>query len=616
MSVPITPEKFASTTFDYIIVGGGTAGLVVAARLSEDPNVLVGVVEAGDWDPNVEAINMPGLSGSLVGNPKYDWGFLSTPQKHADGRPLYLPRGKAVGGTSMVSLCATNPSAREYDAVEALGNLGWNWEEFLKYLKKTETTIPLSPDNRAKYGIAGPDPKWHGDSGPLVKGYPNRFATLHSPFMTSLEKLGMPNNADPDNGHNVGVAPLYGNVDPRTSNRTYSGNAYYEPASLRENLLLVTGSVVSRVTFQLGAAPLVANGVEFTNAGKSYSVTASKGVILCAGSFQSPQLLELSGIGDEKILSKHGIKTLLNLPSVGENLREYLLKPSSYGDHIYVTLIQQIDSKVETVDFAQEPEENAWQRELYKSNEGYLSSAVASAIALLPPYVLADDRKLQDWKRVCEELIREAPAGIKKQLELQKQWLDDPSAAEAEVIPYPGFFLPSGMTPEPKKRYSSLVSVMLHPLSRGSVHIASADPHAPPAIDPNVLSNPVDLEFLLALLKFGLKLYQTAPLGDVVLRPVAPTAEEAVSDESLIAYIKKNCNLLFHPVGTASMLPREDGGVVDPELKVYGTANLRVVRPDTRYQIPPMSKLTKCFRSGRCLNHSNGMLSIVWTLCG
>ncbi|KAI0672922.1 GMC oxidoreductase [Trametes maxima] len=577
MPAPVSTEKFASTVFDYIIVGGGTAGLVVAARLSEDPNVLVGVVEAGEWDPNVEAINMPGLSGSLVGNPKYDWGFLSTPQEHADGRLLYLPRGRAVGGTSMVSF----PSAREYDAVEALGNPGWDWKEFLKYLKKTETTVPLSPDNSAKYGIAGPDPKWHGDSGPLVKGYPNRFATLHSPFVTSLEKLGVPNNADPDNGHNVGVAPLYGNVDPRTSTRTYSGNAYYEPASARENLLLVTGSVVSRVTFKSGATPLVANGVEFTNAGKSYNVVARKEVILCAGSFQSPQLLELSGIGDEKILSKHGIKTLINLPSVGENLRHQLgLDADVEQDHIYVTLIHEIDSKVETVDFAQDPEENAQQRELYKSNEGYLSSAVASAIALLPPYVLADNQKLQDWKKVCEEAIHEAPDGVKKQLELQKQWLDDPSSAEAEAIPYPGFFLPSGLTPEPKKRYSSLVSVMLHPLSRGSVHIASADAHAPPAIDPNSLSNPVDLEFLLALLKFGLKLYQTAPLGDVVLRPVAPTAEEAASDESLISYIKKNCNLLFHPVGTASMLPREDGGVVDPELRVYGTANLRVVRPD------------------------------------
>ncbi|KAI0636746.1 GMC oxidoreductase [Trametes polyzona] len=548
MTAGIIAEQFSSIKFDYIIVGGGTAGLVLAARLSEDPSTNVGVIEAGSWDPNVPAINVPGLCGSILGNPEYDWAFMSVPQKHANNRAVFQPRGKALGGSSMV-------------AIEALGNPGWNWDGFLKYFKKSETTLPTAPDAAKAYGLASPDSQYHGDSGPIVKGYPTWFNPLHVPFLETLEKLGVPRNPDPDNGNNMGAVTSFVAVDSRTATRSYAANAYYEPNSSRKNLVVLTNATVSKINFRPGSSPLVATSVEFLHSGQKYIAAARKEVILAAGSFQTPQLLELSGIGNRELLNKRGVQTLVDLPS----------------DHVYVYSIHEIDPQYETVDFARDPEEAVRQQELYKSGKGYLTSALASLFGFVPAKTFATEDQLRDWKARALATVQDVPDGLKKQLELQIQWFLDPNSAEAELLPFPGFFLGSPVKPEPNTRYSSMVSTILHPLSRGSVHISSADPMAAPAIDPNYFSNPLDLEMLTALLKSTLKLYETSPFGDPVRKQVAPTPEVAASDDALKEYIKDNCGCVYHPLGTASMLPREDGGVVDPQLRVYGTANVRVV---------------------------------------
>ncbi|KAJ3005324.1 hypothetical protein NUW54_g4388 [Trametes sanguinea] len=311
MATPkVTPEQFASTVFDYIIVGGGTAGLVLATRLSEDPSKIVGVIEAGDWDPNVNAINIPGLCGSILGNPQYDWAFMSVPQKHANDRPVFQPREKAVGGSSMLNLLGySRAAAHEYDAIEALGNPGWNWQEFLKYLKKTETTLPPS-DIAKEQGLSPPDPKYHGDSGPIVKQYPTWFNPLHKSFLDTLEKLGVPRNADPDSGINMGGVTSFMTVDSNAV-RTYSASSYYQPNAGRQNLVLLTNSKVAKINLREGTSPLRATGVDFISGEKRYTVSARKEVILAAGAFQTPQILELSGIGNKEILSKHGIHTFI-----------------------------------------------------------------------------------------------------------------------------------------------------------------------------------------------------------------------------------------------------------------------------------------------------------------
>ncbi|KAI0828690.1 GMC oxidoreductase [Trametes gibbosa] len=568
-----TTEEFTSIAFDYIIVGGGTAGLALATRLSEDPSVVVGVLEAGEWHPTEEGISIPGLCGSLLGNSQYDWSFPTVAQKHINNRTVRQPRGKGLGGSSMASI-RRRASAREYDAFQVLGNQGWNWDEFVKYMKKAETTIPPSSTGIPDYGTinCSPSSEWHGTSGPVRKSYPLHFNALHLHITDTLENLGVPKNSEPSSGLNMGSVTSFTAVDPRTATRSYSSKAYYEPNAERKNLVVITSSSVSRVVFQAGSSPLIATGVQFTRNGKTFTVEARREVILCAGALQTPQLLELSGIGNKKLLETYGIEVLLELPNVGENLRK-----SSCSHHRLSTIFQ-IDPKYETVDFLRDPEEFKLKRELYKSQKGCLSSGLATVLGFIPATSLASEQKIKMWQEIGKKTTESAPKNVRKQLELQMKWLADQTSAEVELIPFPGFrILPSGLEREPNTRYSSTLATTMHPLSRGSVHIVSADSKTPPAIDPNYMENPVDLEIMLAAIKFILKMYQTEPLRGVVRKQVAPTPEQSATDEALIEYIKSNCTTVFHPLGTAAMLPREDGGVVSPRLRVYGTANLRVV---------------------------------------
>ncbi|KAI0324288.1 GMC oxidoreductase [Cubamyces sp. BRFM 1775] len=574
MAAIVNAERFASTEFDYIIIGGGTAGLVVATRLSEDPSIVVGVIEAGDWDPNVDAINVPGLCGSILGNSKYDWSFMSVPQTDLDGRSVFQPRGKALGGCSMVRALTTHrASAREYDAFEALGNPGWNWDEFLKYFKKSETAVPIATPAAQENGLVDPDPRYHGTSGPIVKAYPTWFSPLHFTFLDTLSELGVPRNPDPDNGTNVGGATSFLSVEPRAALRTYSASAYLQPNINRPNLFVLTNTVVTKIVFDGATKPLRAVGVEYMHDDRMYCATVRGEVVLAAGSLQTPQILELSGIGRADILQKHGIQQILELPGVGENLRQF-----SILDHVKVYSINEIDPDYETLDDALDPRVAAKQRELYQSHRGYLSTASVSAYGFLPASAFASDVQIAQWKEQALEVARKAPVGLRRQLELQINWFLNPESAEGELLLYPGFYRSSPRKPTPGARYSSMVSSIMHPLSRGSVHVASLDPTVPPAIDPNYFSTPLDLDMLLAVLKFALgRVYRTKPLCDAIRAQVAPSLEESASDEALKEYIKKECACVFHPIGTASMLPQEDGGVVDPQLKVYGTSNLRIV---------------------------------------
>ncbi|KAI9057888.1 GMC oxidoreductase [Trametes sanguinea] len=559
----LQPESFISTCFDYVIVGGGTAGLALATRLSEDPSVVVGVIEAGDWHPNLDRINVPGLCGSLVGDVQYDWAFTSVPQSNLNNRQIHQPRGKGLGGSSMLLVGhaerSLSAAACEYDALEVLGNPGWNWHTILKYMKKSESTVIPPQEHIVKYSLAPFDPCWHGESGPITKSYPTYFNSLHKAFVATLEHLGVPWNPDPCNGCNVGTALNHSTYDARSAIRSYSANAYYEPVCDRKNLLILTGALVSRIVFKSGVTPLVANGVEFIKGQTTYIATCRRDVVLSAGSFQTPKLLELSGLGNKEILSQHDIDTLLHLP----------------GDHLFVTTIHEIDAKYDTLDVVEGPETLP-----DPEPKASLASPPTALFGFLPAQAFMEDEQRSEWKAIAIATAENAPAGLKKLVDLQIEWFEDPSVAEGEIIPFPGFFRLSGLKPEPNKRYSSMVATSMHPLSRGSTHIASADPTAPPRIDPKYLSNPADLPVLVAALKFALKAYRTEPLGEAVRKQVAPSIEESASDEALAEYVKNTCASTYHPLGTAAMLPIEDGGVVGPDLRVHGTANLRVVSPN------------------------------------
>ncbi|EIN08374.1 alcohol oxidase [Punctularia strigosozonata HHB-11173 SS5] len=582
MPLVTDPEIFAAAEFDYVVIGGGTAGLVVASRLTEDPSIKVGVIEAGEWHKDDPKVNIPGLAGQTMGDPKYDWSFLSVPLSECEGRQAFIPRrvGKGLGGSSMLNLLGLNrASAAEYDAIEQLGNPGWNWQSFLKYMKKSETALPISASIPTHQAIPPPSTELHGTSGPIVKAYyPPWWSSVQEPFFQTLESFGVAANAEPGNGHNLGASKSFATIDAKGI-RTYSVN-YLEPHLDRPNLSIITGAHATRVVLRKSddGQSVLAEAVEFTVSGNQRRYTTKKvtrEVVLSAGTYQTPQLLELSGIGNKQILEKFGIECLLDLPTVGENMQ----------DHVYALSIHEIDPKHLTLEALSDPLELSHQQELYKTLQGMLASAIAVVFAYLPSqtFLSADELVTAHQERLMsqgEQKLQDIFPGLRKQLELQRKWLLDAAHANAELIPFPGFFPMPGHVAEAGKRYSSMVSALMHPFSRGSVHIASADPTVPPAIDPAYFTNPIDLQLLKAILKFTLKLYDTPPFSNLVKARVAPqldSKDEAAQDDVLEQHIKSTGGAVYHPIGTANMMPREDGGVVDPQLKVYGTANLRVV---------------------------------------
>ncbi|KIJ36601.1 GMC oxidoreductase [Sphaerobolus stellatus SS14] len=579
----VDTAEFLSYQFDYLIIGGGTAGLTLAARLSEDENVVVGVIEAGGHVVGVPEIDIPGMMGRTITNPKYDWTFFSVPQPNANGRVVLQPRGKGLGGSSLINfLGLLRPTKDEFDALEELGNPGWNWKSMLHYLKKSESIspIPLSEEDAKKFAVA-PVVSAHGTNGPIVKSLPTVYSGIQSCLFDAAEALGIPRNPETSNGNPVGAMTSFISVDPETATRSHAGSGYFEPNASRKNLVVLTDAQVLKIILTPGENGLQsANDVVFTVDGSVTTLKNIKGeVILSTGTFQTPQLLELSGIGNRKILEKHGIEALIDLPGVGENLQ----------DHACVPTIVEIDEEYETMEVLLDPTGIHKHEELYKQKQGFFSTVPAPGFIFLPVTAIGSNEEVKSWQsqaqthisKGMESVLGELKQGLEKQYEIQRRWFGDSNHAQAEVLYYMGHQPIPQPRPVAGKRYASLIAALMHPLSRGSVHIKSSDPLSPPAIDPNYFGNQTDLDLLFHILEFTLKLYSTLPLANKVKSQILPTPDILRSDPemreaSLKEFIKDNVGPVFHPVGTASMLPRSDGGVVDHQLKVYGTANLRV----------------------------------------
>ncbi|KAH9481557.1 Dehydrogenase mpl7 [Psilocybe cubensis] len=567
----VSIEKFHSVSFDYLILGGGTCGLALASRLSEDENLVVGVIEAGGVPADIPEITVPGFMGRIIGDPTYDWAFLSVPQAHAKGRTVLQPRGKGLGGTSIINFMGLfRPSRAEYDALEGLGNKGWNWENLLGYMKKGENTFPsrLSPED-AKIYAANPKEKYHGVDGPLQKSLPLNIPPQNKFFFDAVEALGVPRNESHGDGSNVGSTTCFTSVDPRSAQRSSAFTAYFLPIQNRPNLLVLTNAQVTKVILLEGSpqGEQTAIGVEFVHGGKQNVIKGvKKDVVVSAGAFQTPHLLELSGIGDRSVLAKHGIETLIHLPGVGENLHE----------HPSVATTVEIDSKYETMDIMGDPNALELHTELYKQRKGLLSSIASMGFSFLSRRHLNLAGDAVSFKSLHEPTDSTLCRGLNKQYSLQKEWFAGEEVSQAEIIYQNGYHRRVSGIPTPGKRYASFVHVVMHPLSRGSVHLSSADPLVPPAINPNYLAHPTDLKILEKAVEFSARIATTGSFGESVKGRVVPDQEILDDPDKLREWIRESIATTYHPLGTAAMLPKEDGGVVDSELRVYGTRNLRV----------------------------------------
>ncbi|CEL58759.1 Glucose oxidase OS=Talaromyces flavus GN=GOX PE=3 SV=1 [Rhizoctonia solani AG-1 IB] len=563
---------FSSRDFDYIVIGGGTAGLVVAARLSENPKVSVGVIEAGPYFENDPLINTPALAGRLQGNSTYDWMFSSVPQSHVNNRSLPMPRGKALGGSSAINLMALDRASKiEYDAWEKLGNPKWNWNGLLPYMKAAERFTTIDPF-RANATDADTDDIFpsQGTKGPIAASFNTWYSDIVTPYREALANLNIPINYNPDSGNPYGLYNSATAVNRTTGTRSYAANTYFAYNSARPNFFVLTEAQATKIEFSKPKSDknrkIKATGVSFVHNSTLYIVKAKKEVILSAGAFQTPQLLELSGIGNSSILGQNGIAALVDLPGVGENLQDHLLIPSTYELKPGPTTLDILRNNATYAADAQAQ---------YAATHDGIYTASTSTLAFINLDYIATPEELSSMisKLDHEVDISGATKLQKAQYLIQKDWLKK-KVGSLEIVltqAYGG----TG-TPKANTSYASVQMVIQHPFSRGSVHINSSDPLAKPEVDPNYFTKSIDQEILVQALKFGLKVSETEPLASFVIARQDPPPETS-SSEAYIDYIKANVRTIFHPIGTAALAPRAIGGVVDPFLKVYGTSNVRVV---------------------------------------
>ncbi|KAL2069370.1 hypothetical protein VTL71DRAFT_15708 [Oculimacula yallundae] len=544
-----------SVVYDYIIVGGGTAGLALSTRLSQGlPDSKILVIEAGPSALDELNINVPGKKGSTLGS-KYDWNFTTTPQEGLKNRVLAQNRGKVLGGSSALNLLTYDrASEHEYDGWEELGNPGWGWNKFLEMMNRSQN---FTSANTEWYGTAAASTK-----GP-IRGTINRLIPAQQRgFVPAWNALGAETNKEYLGGNNLGVSYSSSSIDPTHYNRSYSANGYLPLAGSKHTVL--TNTRVAKVNLKKIRQSYSATGVTLTD---GTVITARCEVVLSAGSFQSPGLLEVSGIGKKSVLDAAGILQLIDLPTVGENLQ----------DHVRIQTSYQLKDNFTSIDiFRYNTTYAAEQLQLWIDGKSSLYDYTGSAYAF------------QTWKQAGEDnskfirLAKEAVGNASNPADKKKlQWISDQTIPQLEVIGSDGYTgvkgYPAAGTPLYGKSFWSFISVVMHPLSRGNVHINVTDPLGKPIIDPNYLSNEHDIQAAIAAVKKCRQIALTPPMSDIWVAEYEPGLDRVNTDAEWRDFVLNTTLSIYHPVGTCSMLPRKDGGVVDSTLKVYGTTNLRVV---------------------------------------
>lgn len=510
------------------------------------------VIEAGPVALHEDGINVPGLRGSTLGG-KYDWNFTTAPQANLKNRSIFTPRGRVLGGSSALNLMVWDrAAAAEFDQWEEVGNPGWNWNSMTAAMERAETYHGGPPGS--------------GTSGPIQVVF-NPVKRLHQDSFIPTVTSSLPIQFNPDSlqGNPIGVMFQPSSISPDPYNRSYSANSYLPLAG--PNLSVLPSTLVTRINLRQTSGGLHrATGVTLAN---GTTISARKEVIVSAGAISTPQLLELSGIGGPAVLRAAGIPPLIDLPGVGEN----------YQDHLRVQVAYQLKDEYLTRDelstnatFAAEE----WAKRLVGEPSFFDDTNFGFVFANWKQVVPgADDSRLAGLARAAVGGSRDV--GRRKKLEQ----LADPTVPQVEVIYADGYIpgakgYPPAGSPLYGKGFMAMIGGLMHPLSRGSVHVNATDPSGPPVIDPRFLDNEYDMEGLVEILKLLRRIAKAEPLRSLLVDEYEPGEDVVVTDDDWREYVRDTLDTIYHPMGTAAMLPRGDRGVVDSKLTVYGTENLRL----------------------------------------
>ncbi|GAA5840047.1 hypothetical protein JCM3766R1_000655 [Sporobolomyces carnicolor] len=563
-------QRVLKQEYTHIVVGGGTSGLAVASRLSEEPSFSVLVLEAGTWQPATPGVVVPGLAGTTFAS-DIDWAFYTTPQEHAKGRRVYWPRGKILGGSSALNFMAwTRGHKSDYDSWDALGAKGWTWNSLLPYFKKSEKFSPPKSNNKNIKPTY--DSSVHGYEGNVQVSFSPYISDQFTGFYEGIQTLGVSVANDLNDGKMDGVAwsqSTIGKGGLLNERRVTSQTAYIDPIWLkRTNLCVLPGMQATRVLFDASNEDNVkATGVEFTlsnvTTGITFSAHATREVVLSAGSIQTPQLLELSGVGDASFLRSKGIDPVIDLPGVGENL----------ADHPAIVVVEKLKEGSKTLDaIGANPVLAGAALAEWALGKGILTQEL-STLAYLDSQTLLN---ASDHSRALAMMNKLKGSNDISTSHVEQQIAQVKAGSPVMEFLAINVYFGANDAGEVNVPYMSLAACAQKSFSRGSIHIASKDPKAYPNIDPQYLQADIDKFYLLRAAQFLRELAKTDALARFIDAEAEP-GEAVQTERELEDWIENVVRTEYHPIGTAKMGRRDDRGVVDESLIVHGTSNLRVV---------------------------------------
>jgi len=495
-------------TFDFIIVGAGSAGCVLANRLSANPDTRVCLLEAGgkDWNP---WIHIPVGYFKTIHNPATDWCYETEPDPGLNGRSLKWPRGKVLGGSSSINgLLYVRGQAEDYDDWAHAGNTGWGFDDVLPYFKKAEDQ---------EHGAD----EFHGSGGPLKVSSMTFTRPICDDFIQSVSELGVPVSQDMNGATQEGVG--YYQLTAHKGKRCSSAAAYLKNIKDRPNLTIITKALTTRIGVQDGRAA----SVEYSSQGQSHRLQANAEIILAAGAINSPQLLQLSGIGPGELLQQHGIDVVADRRDVGSNLQDHLQIRSVYKTN-GPTLNDELSNPLQKMRAGLE----------YLMTRGGPLSMAASQVAAFCRTRLSNDRP--DIQYHFQPLSADSPG----------EGLHSFSAITASVC-------------------------QLRPESRGHIHIKSPEPDTHPSIVPNYLSTELDCQTAVEALKYTRAIMAVGAMTKHIASEHLP-GSDIESDDALLDSARNIANTIYHPTSTCRM-GTDEHAVVDSRLRVNGVQGLRVV---------------------------------------
>ncbi|KAK9852252.1 hypothetical protein MYU51_008653 [Penicillium brevicompactum] len=572
--IPIcSVEEFLATSFDYIICGGGTAGCTIAARLSENPNVTVGLIEAGKSRLGDPVVDIPGMWPAQLANPDYDWGMYSEPQAGNRGRVHHVPRGKYLGGTSgMNAMGYVRGSTEDYDNWASLvGDDGWSAESMQRYMRKHQTFEPAEADLGRDIRF---EAKFHGTDGPIHTSFNEASLPIEFDFVKAFEEVtGIHEKAiDPWSGNHLGMHHVLATITrkgPKKGKRSYAAEAYYAPNHTRPNLKVLCEARVDNI---LLSGENKVTGVRITRRGQSYQVRVAREVVLSAGSVHSPHILELSGIGDPAILKSAGIPCKVENAAIGSNLQDH---PVSFVNW-------EVNSNVTTGDFLRQVPDamEAAIKQYANTKDGPLAAA-PNIMGFYSAKSLLSEEELQ---KVLQSIRDISPATEfhAKQLQQVIDNLNDKNASNIQIVLVPSMMNPEAdpknlsnlftTIPNPEKIGITAVVGVQNPISRGYIHVKSSDPSQPPTIQPNWLTQEADAILLGAALRMANQIGQSRHLRESISSRLFPRPNVNLQDLNQAKEAAHDVvTTMYHLCGTVAL-----GAATDSRLRVRGAQGLRV----------------------------------------